>query len=443
MNKPNRASFVETRWDNIKEDVRRVNPEFAEVVDDLKTKNDYPLYIVYYPFGSLIIDTGRFRFPLKDGSLAPITCSAISSDIREQLGYNAGSIPLGLVLDHSVELFLQTEDRVIPSAVTKSGKLIGLWAALSSIHVWLDAWHMTAGARSIFVLPKITDTAGHKKLCRARNIKMPLPRNLGMHWSLLTKVAQHSDFSQPWYTKVLLFSKNWLSEQKNDSWIRFQRFLYQEAWIGTEYWRRKIVYDHIWDTIIRELTKNDIRATPFIIDIVKYIIMVGLGAVPGFCPAVNNEEVPVEGLQEDFIKLYGLKNYAPTIMVPHHFSIINKRPVYWSLTMPTHLESTVKPKTLTSTLVILREIRDLMLYFKQTILKNSNTIKDSPIEQFLTQVQFDFFHSEPDSEGQIRLSLEMPKGDSSLIHCSSKFGQRLFSDVSPFVRGCVRFSTVK
>lgn len=304
MDRLNRSSFIETRWDEIRDSVSKVNPTFASVIDGLKTKNDYPLYKVYYPFGSLIIDNGRFRFPLKDGTLAPITSSYIPPHIREQLGYNAGSIPLGIVLNHSVELFLQTEDRVIPYSLNHAGKLIGLWTALSSLHVWLDAWQMTAGARSIFVLPKITDTVSHKKLCRARGIKMALPRNLGMHWSLLTKLAQHSNFKQPWFTEVLLFSKNWLNEQKNDSWVRFQHFLYQEAWTGTEYWRRKIVYDHIWDTIIRELTKNDIRATPFIIDIVKFIIMVGLGVVPGFCPAINDEEVPIEGLQEDFINLY-------------------------------------------------------------------------------------------------------------------------------------------
>ena len=109
--------------------------------------------------------------------------------------------------------------------------------------------------------------------------------------------------------------------------------------------------------------------------------------------------------------------------------------------MPTHFESTVKPKTLTSTLVTLREIREMMYHFKATMLKYAKTI-DNSTEDFLNRVRIDFFHSEPDADSQIRLSLEMPKEDSSLTFCAPKVGQRNFSDVSPFVRGCVRFFAV-
>lgn len=440
MRKEGCAVLTEVRWEEVRDEVLRVNPEFALIIDEVKTKNDFPLYKISYPYGSLIIESGQFHVPLSDGRLAAVTSKEAPSTIRQALDYNAGSIPLGLVLNRSVELFFQAEDRVIPSRMTGAGRLVGLWGALSPVHVWMDPWHMTAGARSTFVLPKITDATGHKKMCRARGIKMPLPRELSTHWTLLSKLAQHVEFAQPWMAEILFFSKPWFVEQKNEGWLRFHHFLYQKAWVSTEYWRRKVIYDHIWDTTICQLMKSDTKAIPFIVDMVKYITMVGLGAVPGFSPAINDDEVPLQGLQKDFIQLYGLKNYAPTIMVPRHFSAKYQRPVYWSLVMPTHLASSVKPKKLTSTLVTLREIRELMLYFKQTILKNPDSIKNSPIEHFLTKVKFDFFHSEPDSQGEIQLSLEMPKGDSTLTYCSTKSGRRGFSDVSPFVRGCVRFS---
>lgn len=440
MNKPHQASFTQLHWPAIQDEMRASNPQLAAIIDDLQTKNAFPIYKVRYPFGSHIIQAGHFHFPLPDGTLAPITDSRHAESVRNDLGYHGGRIPLGMVLNHSVELYMQTEDRVIPFNLIRAGKLIGLWLALSP-HTWPQVWHMTSGARSIFVLPKITDTVSHKKLCRARDIKMPLPRDLVMHGSLLSGMANHSEFSEPWYTDVLFFSKDWLKNQKNDSWIRFHYYLYQEGWAVTEYLLRKVVYDHIWDQLMRELTKYDIKATPFIIEIVKYIVMVGLGAVPGFSPAINDEEAPITGLQQDLLKIYGLKHYAPTIMVPHHFASHDKRPVYWSLAMPTHFESTVKPKTLTSTLVTLREIRELMLYFKQTLLKNLE-VKDSLSAEFVERVAFDFFHSEPDIEGKIRLSLEMPKEDNALTYCAVRSQQRYFSDVSPFVRGCVRFSAL-
>ena len=240
--------------------------------------------------------------------------AGVPLEVREQLGYHDGHIPLGMVLNRSVELYMQTEDRVIPFNVIKAGRLVGLTFVLSPVHVWPQAWHMTAGARSIFVLPKITDSISHRKLCRARGMKVPLARDLGTHWSLLTKMANDSGFSQPWCTEVLFFSKKWVDNSKDDDWLRFNYFLYQEGWAAIEYMLTKTVYDHVWDILIRELTKYDIKATPFIIDVTKYIIMVGLGAVPGFSPAINDDEAPIKGLQEDFINHYGLKNYAPT----HH-----------------------------------------------------------------------------------------------------------------------------
>lgn len=434
------ASYEEMRWDEVRDKVYKVNPGFVEVVDQLKSKNDFPLFKVRYPFGSSIIDTGKFQFPLPDGSLGGLDHSGIPNRVREELGYHNGHIPLGMVLDRSVELFMRTENRVIPFNLIKAGRLVGLTFVLSPVHVWPQAWHMTSGARSIFVLPKITDIHNHRKLCRERKIKMPLARDLRTHWSLLTKMAADENFSQPWHTEILFFSKNWVDKKKNDNWLRFNYFLYKDGWAAIEYMLTKTMHDHIWDILIRELTQYEVKVSPFIIDVTKYIVMVGLGAVPGFSPAINDDEAPICGLQKDFIEHYGLKHYAPTIMIPHHFSAENKRPVYWSLAMPTHFESTVKPKTLTSTMVTLREIREMMFHFKQTMLKYSKT-RDTSTEEFLNKVRFDFFHSEPDAEGQIRLSLEMPKEDSSLTFCSQKMVRR-FSDVSPFVRGCVRFYAV-
>jgi len=434
------ASIVELRWDDIKNQVIQVNPEFAEIINNIKNKNDFPLYKVTYPFGSTIIDSGKFQLPLKDGTLVPISHSSINQKYYDQLNYNSNSIPFGIVLDKSIELFLQTQDRVIPSVIHSEGKLLGLWSSLSSMHVWLDAWHMTAGSRSIFVLPKITDNASHKKLCKARGIKAPLPGDLNSHWNLLTKLAAHSDFSEPWFTETLFFSNKWFVPQKDNNWVRFQNYLYQKAWKGTETWRSKAVYDHIWDSIIRELTKSQTKIAPFIVDIVKHIITIGIGAAPGFCPATCSKKIPIKGLQQDFIDLYSLKNYAPTIMVPHHFSKKSRRKVYWSLAMPTHFESNVKPKKLNSTLAVLREIKELMLYFKEVTLKKPDSIKGSPMETFLNDANFDFFHSEPDVEGEIGLSLELPKKDDTLVYTAPSLQKRGFSDVSPFVRGCVRFS---
>jgi hypothetical protein len=442
MSKINRASYSKVSWNEVRDQVRKINPELCKIIDGIDTKDKYPLYKVRYPFGSNIIDSGIFHYPSDDGNLAPLLSNQVPSHIRTQLGYNGGGIPMGLILNRSVELFLQTEERVIPFSVKQPGDLCSLWAALNQTrsYVWPHVWNMTAGARSLFVLPKITDNIRYKKLCRARGIRMAIPRTLNMHWSLLSKMSQHSDYSKPWFTEILFFSENWLKNRPDEGWLKFHHYLHQEGWSKTEYWRNKIVYDHIWDIFVRDLTKQDLKASSYVIEMVKHVIMVGLGIVPGFCPAINDNEAPFEKFQEDLIDIYGLKNFSPAIMVPHHYSAEEKRPVYWSLHTQSHFETTIKAKTFTSTLSILKEISDLIDQFKQSILKHTNKLAvDSPLEELIKRTQLDFFHSEIDEDGQIRQSLEMPKEDKNLIQNIKKFGKRTFSDVSPFVRGCIRF----
>lgn len=442
----NQPTIKEVKWKDVKEAVAKVNPKFAAVINNMSLSNDFSLYLVRYPFGSLIVKSGVFYVPNEKGQIVPISDPSISDKFRKALNYNNG-IPMGVILKKSAELFMQTKEHTIPFGMMKEGKIFALWRILNPSMSYLapQIWNISSGARDIFFLPKITDTASYKKLAKARNIKYPMPRNLLEQAAILTHLANHKEFSSEWNTEMLFFPNIWLKYQDDDNWIRFHHFLLQEAWENSEHWRNKVVYDFIWDSFVKEITEKNIRIAPHRIDIVKHLIMVGLGVLPGFCPAIDNEAAPVGSLQDEFIDIYDLKRFSPTIMVPHHFSPNEKRPVYWSLQFPTHFESNPKPYTSNSIIEALREIKILLEEFIQAVNEGKlEGLTGTPIPDFFKLIRYDFFHSDlvPNHEDGIRHSKEMVDGDKSLIKCAKKYGHRTFSEISPFVRGCVRISVI-
>jgi len=426
-------SFEEVRWDDVKEAVKKVNPEFYEITDSLKNKNRYPIYKAKYCYGDLILKSGECQIPSPKGVLEPIAETSQPVRKPEQLYYNEGGIPIGMVLNKSLEIFLQTRTKTIPFSIMKPGYIFALWGVLNTSHKYVapEIWHITAGARSIFVLPKLTDTASYRKLSKTRGIHMPIPKQLNNHWALLKQVANHPGFSEKWNVEVIFFSKHWLNLDAN-----LKGYLFQHVWETSEYWRNKVAYDHFWHLFMDDIEQQELCFSQNIIDILKHLIVLGLGVAPSSLPALNNELAPIKGMQEDLIHLYGLKIFSPTIMVPQTFSLECNRYAYWSIHFPTHFVSSTKNKTPLSTIGFLKEIHYLLTKLQEYVSKSS---KANDLFSLLQHIKFDFFHSEPDEENIIRPSISIPREDPTFLKCSQEFGKRGFSDVSPFVRRCIRF----
>ena len=438
-----RPKLEAVRWKEIRESAYRVNPEFSKVIDAVSPSGELVLYKASYPFGSIIIQESQFYIPHTDGTLITFDDPRMNPKIKEKLAYNTSvlnSIPLSLALKHSVELFIDVESHTIPFFLKKQGSIFGLYGFLGqSIFYDSKIWHMTAGAHSFFVLPKMMDEPSYKKLSKARGLRQPLPRNLLSQSKMLQKIAQHKDFGDDWCTEILYFPKEFLENRQKEAWTSFYLYIYDIAWNFTDYMRSKPVYDYIWNCFIQGLMQEDVRVSAQVIDIVKHLILIVVGEFPAFCPALDDDTAPVAALQKDLVKYYGFKSFAPTIMVLRHLVPGDSRYLYWSLQYPTHFESIPRLKTPMSTLGMLREVKRLLERFCDSVLEGKiPVIKDTAFYNLFKRVEFDFFHSEADLQEGIRPSSVMPKEDPTLIECAQKFKQKGFSDVSPFVRGCIR-----
>lgn len=438
-------SFEEVYWKDIRSRVLELNPSFAAVIDQLDPDSKMPLYIARYPFGSTIVREGIVHIPIENKKTIAVTSSRIPTNIQAQLNYT-GTIPAGIVLSNSTELFMKQEDATLPFTISTKGRIIALWRALDpdpthSFHAG-GALHMVAGTRTLFMLPKITDTTSFKKLSRARGINLPLPISLFDHGPIFEQMSQHKDFTSEWETEILFFSAEWFKRRDDIAWLTFHHFLLEDVWGRTQFWRNKIIFDYIWDSFVKELSRKNMKVTPYSVDIVKHIIMVSLGVLPGFAPLQNEDLCPLRALQDDFINIYNLKNYAPVIMAPRYFSLSDPHPIYWSLQLPVYFESIPHPRSHNSVLVNLCDIKQLLDALKKSVRDFSiKGVIGTPIEECANKVIFDYFHSDIDPEGLIRPTSEMPKEDTRLIKCPNNYGKRAFSEISPFVRGCIRLSS--
>src|SRR5262249_9789246 len=151
-------------------------------------------------------------------------------------------------------------------------------------------------------LPKFSDSVAYKKLAKIRGIKLPMPRQLMDHGPVLAEIAQHREFSDNWYVEMLFFSKEWLTEQNTESWKTFYLYLLQEGWNMTEYWRNKIAYDLVWNLFVKKLAQKGLKVSPRTVDIVKHLVALSLGALPGFSPAIDDETAPIKELQHEIQK---------------------------------------------------------------------------------------------------------------------------------------------
>ena len=139
---------------------------------------------------------------------------------------------MSLVLSNTFEIFLPLEDRTIPlSGLIYPGTAFGAWRILNAKKAEQPAfiWDMTAGARSVFMLPKITEVKKHLQLKKMYDLTADVPRSLMGHWDIFKQIANHSSFRKPWYSEILFFSRNWFNHLDDNIWKPFYYYFYDSA----------------------------------------------------------------------------------------------------------------------------------------------------------------------------------------------------------------------
>lgn len=429
-------NLQEVKWAEVRDEIYKINPELVQQCDQVNIYNQYSLFKIWYPYGSTIVNEGDFGLPTVDGKIVSIKNPLVPESLREQLSYSP--IPLSLIINNSSEVFVNIQKRVIPLNFLTVGELFGLFEIMN---IWMQKpalpppiWNVTAGARSVFMLPSISDMIGHNRIQKKFGTNINVPYDLSDHWQTFVDINTCSEQKPDWHTTIIVFTRKWLQPSNNIGYIKYMQYLAIQGWQQLQF---RLLGDLtefsvLWSFFTHEINNRNLKSRPYLIDTIKHLILIAKGSGVAFAPSTDNIALPRDVIQQVYIDHYNLKDYIPTIMQPATFTNSNNK-LYYSLSFPTLPNSSPYFRNPPSIIEDQREIQKLL-----TILLNVISKIRHPSTQMLQHIKFKMFHSGNDPFGQIIVSNQIAKSDSRFLSYSNiKTEKRIFCSFSTFFNGCI------
>ncbi|MCW5588845.1 MAG: hypothetical protein KIT27_04195 [Legionellales bacterium] len=426
----------EITWDEARPSLHKLQPELTNIIDKIGPSREHTFFKVRYYYGMNILKHGIFYLPKDNGELKPLT--DFPPEIRSKLDYNLYSNPVTAILNNSVELFLSFEDRVIPLySLIHSGKVFGAWRVTKKKHTHHPKfiWDMTAGARSIFMLPKIQKAVQHTNLIKRWRITADVPKQLMDHWYIFKQIAQSPHVQDKWYTELLFFTSPWFEHLDDSAWEPFNYFILKQSWESSDFWRSEFIWNIVLSLIQQ---RRMIRPNAYIANIIKYLLGIAAGATPGFAPAVDDTSGPIELIQTAYIEDYHLQEYAPIIMHPKLFDLYSEdsEPVYYGLQFPIAYEFAMKSSERQTVISELYSTKLLMDKYLNEIREGNFALETTPLHDLTELAEFNYYHNDVSDYRGLLESQDMPLTDKRF--CLDKFKNDKFPNSSSFVKGCVK-----
>lgn len=438
----------ETTWKETGKLFKTLRPALYKIISKLSPDESFKMYRVSYPYGMKIIKNDKLHFPGEDYQEISIDDSLVPSSLRNNL--KRRSFPFAVMLNNKAEIYKRMANRLISRFVLEPGSFFGLWGQLdkskSEYVKW--GWTLISGAKSVYMLPKISSATGHRKVQAQYGISSHVPKTWPEHHEVFVELIRSPEFPTNWDSEILFFSDKWFDfATKDPAWQELYIYLFQEGWKESHYWRENTEFELLWESFLDVLIAKNFKPNLYLSCIVKQLIIAGMGVVPLFTIAdLKNDLGPFSTIQEIYLTDYKVEQF-PIIMVPHHFSLNDSHPSYYSMQFPNLLESVAVPLTIPSVLSALPEIRKLLHEFKDLVAAK-NIHEDTPICKLFNQTGLKYFHSREEKMNNIFCTSDLPELDNRFTkfstgvkkYCPQKL---FFPGGSQFINGCIMFSKQK
>lgn len=435
------SALQELTWNDVRKRVNVINPTLAKIIDKIDPDSSHTLFYAKYPYGSQILINGKMFLPNDMGELIPFEDPNISINIKNKIGYNLGTNPMSLVLSKTLDLFINLEDRIALYGIIEEGRIFGTWQVFDNkakgdmVYTPIPLWDLTAGGRSVFMLPKITEVAAFSKIRREFDLKSEPPKNLKDHWQIFKEIANHPTFGQSWDTELLFFSKKWIESIHDPAWHELKTYISDIAWGGSEFWRNQFCWEL---TFSRIQSRRGIRPCPYATDIANHLLGMSIGAVPGFQALVDNRIAPVDGLMKVFEEIYGSR-YAPIIIGPATFNVFapETQPVFYSFQYHTALKLSQKSSNRSSTVTDMYNIRALLNKYIDDIQNSELSIEGTVLYEIAKKVKFNFYHYSAEEHNKMINSNELYEVNQMFQNAIEQSSKKTFPKNAPFLNGCI------
>lgn len=445
----NELNIQQVNWNQVADVVKNLDPCLHEIVENWPKAKKFPLFLAEYSYGSKILKHGRLHLPLKNriNEIAEIPLNnsdMINKKLQNSLSYS--SCPIGLILNKTVEVFYEFDNSITSLAHFTKGVPLGLLETLEpEISCCLrNVWDVTAGARSTFMLPKISERTAHSRLEKTLGFSSALPRRIIDHYHLFYDLINAEAIASDWKVQILFFSREWLTPNKQDpDWLRFHHYLHEYLFRFSGFSRNKPTFDLVWHFFSLELKKKGKKLNPYIMDTLKHLISISLGVAPGFSPQENDESGPFSKIQELYQEIYSIE-YIPTIMGPRHFlpQDINNS-IYYSMKYPYRFESLPQTRKSESIITDLYQTRSLSKDFFNCLHGGKLKLENTLMNNILKSIKFEYYHINPNEVIGIKESSTLIEDDPRITSCATnKINKDLlkFASSSSFFTGCVRIT---
>ncbi|MCW5589745.1 MAG: hypothetical protein KIT27_08805 [Legionellales bacterium] len=425
--------LVEQSWDDVREQVNFLNPSLAQAIDTLSLTKNHVLYQVDYPFGFEIFQKGEFHFPhATNGSIG---LAALPSTIQQQLDYLGAGMPLAMVLNRTLEEYYCLNGRIIPFSLIKAGELLGYKLFVSAENLYTPQEKLnciSAGARSIFFLPKITEHGAHQRLRKIFDVSADKPQNILQHWQIFRSLVNNPLSEEPWKLRLLIFGRQWLTFLKEGEVNALKLYLQQYHLEKTLFWRN----EYLFRLLLLQLNRmQNMRINRYVLDTIYYLLQVSLGVLPGFDVALNEDSAPIHTIQKAYLEIYGL-NYAPIMMQPAYFNYQHTQtPIYVSLQHNAALELNLRTTHKKTYFTELCEVAALFDKYIHLFTDRKLELHLPIIDELIKNVRFKYFHSHTDDYSQIRSTETLPATDPRFL---SQYSDLPFPYKSHFLNGCIQ-----
>lgn len=423
-------------WDQARKILQPINPEMTSIIDQLAPDESMPLYHAQYNFGEIIDNGKQFHFP-DNGQLRCLSDHS-NPQLARDFNYAGNYIPIGVLIDKRLELFVDTGNSIIPSQIFQPGDIFALSLHLEknkSLHP-TPVTQMASGSRSCFALPNLNDSIHYMQLKRKLHLKSPHPKSLYEQGTFFRDAVRAKNCEKPWKSSVILFPQQWVDLIKNDtSWQPLYCYLIELAWLKSSYLRNKIYYDYSFNMVT---TQRNLKPNTYLAETFKYILAIALGEFPGLRVAVDDSALPLEILQDIILNDYGLKNYIPTVIHAARFNYqTSDFTAYYSFQYPTVLASVNRTKRLTTTLHDLRELKHIFINYHDAVMQRTTGLHNTVIAKMLDSIDLHFLHSKKDIHNEISLSTLVDEFDKHFHYCIPTNPHRKPAYSGAFLRGCI------
>jgi hypothetical protein len=429
-------------WKDVKNEIFNINQELATVIDSINPPDDCYFYRATYQYGDEFLRSGEFILPPQNGKQMSFFSDEIPRELQFDIGYNLGNHPTFIVTKNTVEAYIEINSTAIPTYILYPGDLFGVSVVLAGapseeldLTPAKSIWEITAGARSTFMLPKISDAFGHKKIEKHFNINVELPNDIFDHWQVFREIVRKSEAN--WSTELLFFSRNWFKYLHTPEWQPLKLYFYKIYRELKSYWLNIFPVDV---TVSQIHYKKKIDPDTKVVDIIKNIFAVAGGELIGFQPATDNQLLPIDCIHDAYVNIYKkLNGYAPIIMQPAYFRKFNNDPIYTSTNMMT-IENLYQLLKVPRHGQLIAEVENIFAKYISVIESGGINIDTPYLHDVAKSVKVDFFHYLANSaESNLKNSMDIANQDKNFE--LDKFPKNnKFAHAGKFIKSCIRIA---